>query len=126
VFGVAAHAKVISQSDVPVCVRGKVTVTFSGDQATGCATQELCVYSGTETWGPQGAGDVGLLTVARDGHRATSATLVVGGLSTPAQSSVQRAGVTSTTACSDRVQAEGGGFFTLPVRNGRVDGAGTR
>jgi len=120
-FSLVSHAKLISQIDVPVCVTGSVTVTFAGDQATGCTATGLCSYSGTETWQPQGTGDLGVTTVAQHGHRSTGATLVIGGPSTPVLSSVQRAAVGITAAdCSDHAQAEGG-FFGLSVHGGRVD-----
>ena len=61
-----------------MCVTGRVTVTFAGDQATGCAAHGLCSYSGTETWEPQGVGDLGVTTVAQGGHRSTGTTLVIG------------------------------------------------
>jgi hypothetical protein len=120
-FSVVSHAKLISQVDVPVCVTGSVTVTFAGDQATGCAAQGLCSFSGTETWEPKGTGDLGVTTVAEHGHRSTGATLVIGGPSTPVLSSVHRGGVgIATAACGDHAQAEGG-FFALSVHGGRVD-----
>jgi hypothetical protein len=119
-ISLTAHAKLVSQTDVPVCVTGRVTVTFAADQATGCTAHGLCSYSGTDTWEPQGIGDLGVTTIAQDGHRSTSVTLVIGAVSTPVLSSVQRVGVgTSAAACSDHAQAEGG-FFALSVHGGRV------
>ncbi len=104
-----------------MCVTGRVTVTFAGDQATGCAAHGLCSYSGTETWEPQGVGDLGVTTVAQGGHRSTGTTLVIGAFNTPGLSSVHRAGVgTSTAACSDHAEAQGA-FFDLPVHGQRVD-----
>jgi hypothetical protein len=121
VFGLTSHEKLISQIDVPVCVTGGVTVTFAGDRATGCAAQGLCSYSGTETWEPQGIADVGVTTIAQNGHRSTSVTLVIGGESTPVLSSVQHAGVGGlTAACSDDAQAHGS-FFAVPLHSGQVD-----
>jgi hypothetical protein len=120
-FGLTGRAKLISEIDVPVCVTGRVTVTFAGDQSTGCAPHGLCSYSGSETWEPQGVGNVGVTTVAQDGRRSTGATLVIGGVDTPVVSSVQGAGVgSSTAACSDHAKAQGG-FFALPVHGGRLD-----
>jgi hypothetical protein len=120
-FGLTGRETLISQIDVPVCVTGRVTVTFAGDAATGCAAHGLCAYRGTEIWEPQGVGDVSVTTVAQDGHRSTDATLVIGGFGSPVLSSVQRAGVDITTAeCSDHAEGHGG-FLALPVRGGRVD-----
>ena len=120
-FGLANHAKLISEADVPVCVTGRVVVTFAGDQATACAAHGLCSYSGTETWKPQGVGDLAVTTVAQGRHRSTGATLVIGAFNTPSLSSVQRTGVgTSTAACTDHAEAQGA-FFDLPVHGERVD-----
>ncbi|MGH2910477.1 MAG: hypothetical protein ACRDK8_14440 [Solirubrobacteraceae bacterium] len=119
----------VSEVDMPVCVTGRLTVTFAGDPATGCATEGLCGYSGTETFSP-GSGNVGdlnVITTARHGHRSTSATLFVGGPGSPLTSAVQRTVSTPTgtrtTACSDNVGGLtnlGGELFTLGVRGGRA------
>ena len=66
VFGFTNGTKLLSQTDLSVCVTGSLTVTFAGDPATGCAAHGLCSYTGTETWQPRGLGD---LSVSRFEHR---------------------------------------------------------
>jgi hypothetical protein len=119
-FGIAGRGKLISQADVPICVTGRVIVTFAGDQATGCVSQGLCAYSGTETWEPQGIGDLGVETVTSGGRRSTDVTLGIGGGGSPVLSTVARAGATTTGTCRGRAAPEAG-FFTLPLRGGMVD-----
>ena len=102
---------------MPVCVTGGLTVTFAGDPATGCAAQGLCAYAGTETWQPQGSGEVSIATSTDHGRRSVETTLVVGG---PVRSAVQRSQPDgATTACSDG-NASAGGFFLLPVSGGQA------
>jgi hypothetical protein len=121
VFGLASGQKLVSDTDVPVCVTGQLTVTFAGDQAAGCAGEGLCAYSGTETWDPQGPGDVNILTLSRRGHRFTNALLALGGLASPVRAAVRRLGAGgSITACSDHPKIRGG-FFALTVHGGHAD-----
>jgi hypothetical protein len=118
--------RILSQLDVPLCATGLLTVTFAGDPAAGCAAEGLCDYSGTETFDPDGDGDLSLVTTAHRGRRSTSGSLFLGGNSSPVTSAVQRtvsSGTTSeTTACSDDVGGgEGfGEFFTLNATGGRM------
>jgi hypothetical protein len=42
----------ISITEIPVRLRGALTVQFHGDQATGCAARGLCGFSGTVIWQP--------------------------------------------------------------------------
>jgi hypothetical protein len=66
--GLTNGTKLLSDTDLQVCVTGSLTVTFAGDPATGCAAHGLCGYAGTETWQPGGLGD---LNVSRFEHRRT-------------------------------------------------------
>ena len=120
-FFYAAGAKLVSETDLPVCVTGRLAVTFAGDPATGCAAQGLCAYAGTETWLPQGPGTVSIATFTHHGRRSVSATLLIaGGPGDAVRAAVQRSqpnGV--TTACSDS-NADAGGFFLLPVSGRRA------
>jgi hypothetical protein len=103
-----------------VCATGRLTVTFAGDLAAGCAARGLCGYAGTETWQPQDGGDLSISTVEQRGRRHSTGTMTLGGPGTPVLSAVQRSQTTgTTTACSDQRQ-DGGGFFSLPVRGGRM------
>lgn len=124
-FGSDSH--LISESDVPVCATGRVTVAFAGDPAAGCAAEGLCDYSGTETFAPDGSGDLSLVRTSRHGRITTSGTLFLGGAGMPAASAVQRTAgtgtATRTTACSDTLGNGNdayGVFDTLQVAGGRV------
>ena len=112
--------KLLSETDLPLCVTGRLTVTFAGDPAAGCAVHGLCGYAGTETWQPEGAGDVAISTFEQRGRRHTAVTMIVGGPANPLLSAVQRSqSAGTTTACSDTGQ-NGGEFFSLPVSGARV------
>jgi hypothetical protein len=112
--------KLISETDLPMCATGRLTVTFAGDPATGCADRGLCEYAGTETWQPQNVGDVAISTFKQRGRRSVTATMIVGVPGNPVLSAVQRSQATgTTTACSDHSE-DGGGFFSLPVSGARV------
>ena len=112
--------KLLSETDLALCATGRLTVTFAGNPATGCAARGLCGYSGTETWQPQGVGDLSISTLEQRGRRHTTATMFFGGFQTPVLSAVQRAQATgTTTACSDQSQLPGV-FYSLPVSGDRV------
>ncbi len=103
-----------------VCATGRLTVTFAGDPATGCAAHGLCGYAGTETWQPQNGGDLALATFEQHGRRSTTATMVLGFPGNPVRSAVQRSQPTGTTmACSDQSQ-DAVSFFSLPVSGAGV------
>lgn len=105
---------------MPVCVTGRLTVTFAGDLAAGCAARGLCEYAGTETWQPQDGGDLAISTFEQRGRRHSTGTMILGGPGTPVLSAVERSQATgTTTACSDQNQ-DGDGFFSLPVSGARV------
>lgn len=92
----------MSQTDIPVCVTGRLTVTFSGDAATGCALRGLCGYAGTETWQPQNAGG-GAALLRRSGSFMTSSRNSGPGEVT----GVIPDGVSSITAIYGRVVSRG-------------------
>lgn len=119
-FVYGSGVKVLSETDLPLCVTGRLTVTFAGDPHAGCAARGLCGYAGTETWQPQDVGDLAISTFRQRGRRAFSATMIVGGPGNPVRAAVQRSQATGiTTACSDNSQGEGG-FFSVPVSGGRI------
>ncbi len=112
--------RLVSETDVPVCATGQLTVTFAGDPASGCSDNGLCGYAGTETWTPADVGDVAISTFERHGRRSMAATMILGGPGSPVRSAVQRVQASGmTTACSDSSQG-GNGFFSVPVRGARV------
>ena len=111
--------KLVSETDLPVCVTGRLTVTFAGDPAAGCAAEGVCGYAGTETWQPQGGGDLAISTFERHGRRSRTATLILGGPGSPL-AAVQRSQANgTTTACSDQGLG-GGGFFSASVSGARI------
>ena len=111
-------AKVLSLTDIEVCATGRLTVTFAGDRAAGCAAHGLCAYHGTDTWDAQGAGELQLLRLVRDGHRSTVSTLAVGGLGPSVRSFVGR-GRAGAAVCRDRASPESDSMSS-PVRDGHV------
>lgn len=112
--------KLVSETNVPVCATGRLTVTFAGDPAAGCVAYGLCGYAGTATWQPQDVGDLAVSTFEQRGRRTIAATMILGGPGSPVLSAVQRSQATGiTTACSDQSEA-GDGFFSLPVSGKRV------
>lgn len=126
-YSYGGGTRIVSEVDISVCVTGRLTVTFAGDPGTGCATDGVCEYSGTETYAPSpgDSGDLNLMTVERDGHRTTHASLNVGGPGSPVTSAVQRtvnsATGTVTTSCSDNSgtrQEFGGPAFALRIAHG--------
>lgn len=117
---IGTGSKLVSQTDAPVCVTGGLTVTFAGDPTTGCAARGLCGYAGTETWQPEGVGDLAVATYAQGGRRSTTATMILGDPGNPVLAAVHRSQATgTTTACTDRRQ-DGDGFFSLRVSGARV------
>jgi hypothetical protein len=119
-FSLGGGGKVLSETNLPLCVVGRLTVTFAGDLAAGCAVRGLCGYAGTETWQPQNVGDMAILEFEQHGRRHVSGTMIVGGPGIPVRSAVQHSQTTgTTTACTDNSQ-DGDGFFSLPVSGARV------
>ncbi|HEY3774019.1 MAG TPA: hypothetical protein VGL69_13550 [Solirubrobacteraceae bacterium] len=125
IYSYGGPTRIVSQFDVPVCMTGRLTVTFAGDPAAGCATAGLCDYLGTDTYAPDpgNAGDINIVTIERHGHRSSTASLSVGGPSSLVTSAVQRTIGGATASCSDNVGTPrefDGSSFALPVARGRV------
>jgi hypothetical protein len=112
--------KLLSETDLWVCATGRLTVTFAGDPATGCAAHGLCGYTGTESFKPKGIGELSVATYAGHGGHYRTATMVLGGgPGGPVVSAVERSQANgTTTACHDRQSS--GGFISLPVSGDRV------
>ena len=109
--------KLLSETDLKACVTGRLTVSFAGDQSTGCAARGLCGYAGTESYEPQGMGELSVATYARRGGHYRTATLILGGdPGGPVVAAVQRS--PANAACRDRHGS--GGFISLPVKGNRI------
>jgi hypothetical protein len=113
-------AKLLSVTNLQICVTGRLTVTFAGDSAAGCAVDGLCGYAGTDTWEPENFGEVSFSTFEQRGRDFTVGTMIIGFPGDPVLSAVQHTQSTGNAArCSD--QGSGGGpSFSLPVSAGRV------
>ncbi len=60
IFSGTPGGKLLSESDVPLSIRGQLAVSFHGDSASGCATYGVCGYSGTIVVRPRMGGLVTL------------------------------------------------------------------
>jgi hypothetical protein len=78
-FFTAGGSTLLSETSLTVCVSGRLTVTFAGDPAAGCAAHGLCGYSGTESFDPDGVGELNIARFSRHGGRYRTATMVLGG-----------------------------------------------
>jgi hypothetical protein len=115
-IGLPGGAKLLSEMDVPVCLTGQVEVSFSSDAMAQCG----CGYIGTDSWQPQGGGDLDVLAYRRHGRRQFDTTLLLGG-SVAGRDAVERRQATGqTSACSDTTDPQSGGFLSPPVRGGRI------
>lgn len=117
-LGLPGRAKLLGETDVPVCETGQVEVSFTSDGTTPCA----CAYIGTDTWQPQGGGDLNVLTYRRDGRRQFDTELLLGG-AVSVRDAVQRTQASGqVSACSDTNDDDSGfgSFISPPVRAGRL------
>ena len=73
-FIILGHIDVISETDLPVCTTGSVTVSFHGDRSAGCARHGVCEVSGTDVWQP-GTADLSVLAVRVNGRRRSLASI---------------------------------------------------
>jgi hypothetical protein len=115
-IGLPGGAKILSETDVPVCLTGQVEVSFSSDALAHCG----CGYVGTDSWQPQGGGDLDVLAYRRHGRRQFDTTLLLGGSISGRDAVERRPPTGQTTACSDTTGADSGGFLSPPVRAGRI------
>jgi hypothetical protein len=81
-----APGKVVSDTDIPVRTTGQLTVSFHGDEATGCAARGLCAYSGTVIWEPARSGDLSVETTHFHGKVEHDVELLLSGQSDPFES----------------------------------------
>jgi hypothetical protein len=99
-------AKLVSETDFPLCTTGTVTIAFHGDHAMGCAAAGLCEYTGTDSWAP-GSGTATLFVVKDRGRRQSLVFVTLNG-DHPLLSQVQRStSVGTTRICRDRQTAFG-------------------
>ncbi len=101
--GLAGSVKLLSQTAIPVCPTGSLTVSFDST-AAGCAARGPCGYAGTDSWRPSAGGVLELLAYRQDHRRRYAATLLLG-QDDPVVAAVQHtspAGVISSCRDSDR------------------------
>ncbi|MGA2011454.1 MAG: hypothetical protein ABSH51_13135 [Solirubrobacteraceae bacterium] len=98
-FAEGPGVRVLSETDVPVCTTGAVTIQFRGTRSAGCAAAGLCGYAGTDSWEPGGA-DLIVLRISDHGRRRTVGELAFNG-DHPVVSRVVEAGRRATTGCTD-------------------------
>jgi hypothetical protein len=79
-FGFGAGGQVLSETTIPVQVKGQLVVSFGGDAAAGCAADGVCAYAGTIVVRPGGA-NLSIATVRQGKRIEHAATLFV--LATP-------------------------------------------
>lgn len=75
-FGVGG-GKVLSETNLPVGVKGELVVSFRGDASAGCAAYGLCSYAGTIFVRPSG-GTLAIATVRQGKRMGHVVTLVLG------------------------------------------------
>lgn len=107
VFSFGGSTRVLSQTTIPVCASGGITVSFHSTPQ-GCAAGGPCGYAGVETWRPTGGGVLNLVAVRQGDHRGTDAVLFLGFGASVLET------VTRTTAA--------GHSFTCRNRNGQFVG----
>jgi hypothetical protein len=115
-IGLPGGAKILSETDVPVCATGQVEVSFSSDAVAQCG----CGYIGTDSWQPQGGGDLDVLAYRKHGRREFDTTLLLGGSNSVRDAVARMQATGQTTACSDTTAPEDGDFISPPVHAGRL------
>jgi hypothetical protein len=124
VFGVISGTEA-TFTEIPVRLRGELTVQFHGDQATGCAARGLCGFSGTVTWQPPSTGMLDADTFDEHGRTRYDVSLDLSGqgfsLGPPVNGGVTTADVRfapngaagSSSICTDAAPA--GSDIEMPV-----------
>jgi hypothetical protein len=113
-FAFPGNVALFTDTSIPVCETGRVEVTFSGGPGGGD-------YAGTDSWQPQGTGDLDLLSYRLRGHTMRAASLSLGGDGGPLQSAVERSVAPGqTAACSDLGSGSVEGFSGPRVRGRRI------
>jgi hypothetical protein len=122
-LGTAAPGTFLSDTEIPVRTTGQLTVSFHGDQATGCAAHGLCGYSGTAIWQPARSGSISVETTRFHGKLEHDVVLFLtgqGGPLGPAPGGVTTADVRlqpepagAGSDCADA--AATGSAFSMPI-----------
>lgn len=114
--------KVVSEANLPVAVKGQLTVTFHGDPATGCAAFGRCAYSGTIVVRPT-SGSFAVVTYRRRGETGYLVQLAFpppeSGYTTAAVVQRSSPGVQGGT-CADAQPSDFSVSPTQPVHGGSV------
>lgn len=114
----APGVKPLSQTTIPVCATGAITVSFHSTPAS-CAALGPCGYAGTDSWSPANGGVLVLLAYRQDHRRHDLATLLLG-QDNPVVAAVAHTtpgGVITECRDSDR---EFAGFLSPRVQRGRL------
>jgi hypothetical protein len=77
-FGGGGSGIPTSFTEIPVRIRGALTVQFHGDQATGCAARGICGFSGTVIWQPPPTATLGADTFRDHGRIEYDVSLELG------------------------------------------------
>jgi hypothetical protein len=113
---------------IPVRLKGGLTVRFHGDPGTGCAARGLCGYAGAVSWRPPSTGTLVIIESRAGGRVSYQASLSFPGSSsfgesagaiTSAQVSSAGAGAAPPTLCADSAPTEQG--ISLPIRSDRIE-----
>ena len=114
-----------SFTQIPVRLRGALTVQFHGDQATGCAARGLCGFSGTVIWQPPSTGMLDADTFHEHGRTEYDVSLdlssqgfslgppVNGGVTTADVRFAPNGAAGSSSTCTDAAPA--GSDIEMPV-----------
>ena len=118
IFVYGSSTRTLSETTIPVCAAGGVTVSFHST-APGCSAGGPCGYAGLESWRPTGGGLLSLATVRSNGRDATEAILSLG-FGAPVLETVTRTGPGGRrSTCQDR-SGQFAGFLSPWVRAGRL------
>lgn len=118
IFLYGSSFRALSQTTIPVCASGAVTVSFHSTPQ-GCSAGGPCGYVGTETWRPTGGGVLILVVGRQGGHRATDAILSLGFGASVLETVTRTTASGHSSPCRDR-NRQFAGFLSTQVRLGRL------
>jgi hypothetical protein len=113
-----SSTRILSQTTIPVCASGGVTVSFHST-AQGCSAGGPCGYTGTETWRPTGGGQLTLVRGRQNGRDTTEATLILGAGDSVLETVTGTSAAGRQSACQDR-GGQFAGFLSPQVRGARL------
>jgi hypothetical protein len=114
----AGSFRIRSQTTIPVCASGGVTVSFHST-AQGCAAGGPCGYAGTETWRPTGSGQLILETGRQSGRDSTQATLLLGVGDAALETVTRTIAAGRQSSCRDR-GSQFAGFLSPRIRGAEL------